>query len=461
MLVFNMVIARVFTQSLFGTYKHINLVMNIFTTVCTFGIPTTISYLYSTYDSYKKNKLINNTIAILGIISIFSSIIIVIFKNPLANLLNNQEILVYINILAIYVAIMIISSFMENLYISSDNSVMLGKIYIGYSIINFIGMIISILIFKSLYVLIFLIVSVEVLRTIIMFIYIKRAEKIYLDIDILMMINQLKFALPLGIVSIIQTINTYIDNLFISNSYTTEQYAAYANAAMDIPFVGIITVSVAAVILPRMSKEYKDTRSFDNVLKIWGDSSKKTAVIMFPIFWIVMLFSVGYIQFIFSEKYIVDSTPIFIIYLLKFPLYCTVYGNILIVLGRQKNVMYNSLIGIILNIILNFIFIRIFGIIGPAISTVLVQYIIVILQLIQISRYSKVSFVKVMPFKELAKIFILPALIAIPVYLISQHVNIQPWIKLVVFGSVIYGGSFFIYYRYNYIDKDILKLIKK
>lgn len=460
MLIFNMIIARVFTENLLGTYKHINLVMNIFSTVCTIGIPTSISCLYGTYDKNKKSKLISNTILLLGGISILSFITIIIFKEQLALILNNSDILLYINILALYVAVMIISSFLENLYISSNQSVLLGKIYILYAITNFIAMILSVVAFNSLHLLIILIVAIEVIRTVVMFAIIKHLENLYINIDINMLKPLLKFSLPLGIVSIVQTINTYIDNLFISNNYPPDKYAAYANAATDIPFVGIITVSVAAVILPIMAKEYKKNNNFKGVLEIWGDSSKKTAVIMFPIFWIAILFSSGYIEFIFSEKYVISSTPIFIIYLLKFPLYCTVYGNVLVVFGKQRYVMYNSIIGIILNSALNLVFIKIFGIIGPAISTVIVQYVVVILQLIQISKHSNVKFMNIMPFKDLFKIFILPSIIAIPIYFLGELLNIPQWIGLIVFGIIIYLGSMLIYYKFKYIDKSVISLVK-
>lgn len=461
MLIFNMVIARLFSENLYGTYKHITLIVNLLTAICTFGIPTTISYYYSTYNKQKRNKLIGNTMIILCLISVVSGMTIILFQGGIANILNNPDLIYYINILAVYVITMIISSFLENLYISAEQSVLLGKIYILYTAANFIAMMITTLIFSSLYLLLIATVSIEVIRTIVMYILIRHKEKISFKIDLSMLMSQLKFAIPLGVVAIVQSINTYIDNIFISNSYTTEQYAAYANAAMDIPFVGIITVSVAAVILPKMSKSYNVDKDFKKVFSIWSDSCKKTAVIMFPIFWIAMLFSVGYIQLIFSQKYVASSTGIFMIYLIKFPLYCTVYGNILIVLGRQKYVMYNSIVGVALNIILNPIFLNIFGMSGPAIPTVIVQYTVVILQLIQISKYSKVKFKDLMPYKDLIKIFMIPAVIAIPMYIVCVIIGIPQWMGLIVGGLVIYIVTLGMYYKLNYIDRDIVEKIKK
>lgn len=461
-LIFNMVIARVFSENLLGTYKHIMLIANMLTAICILGIPTTISYFYNSYSKEEKNKFLGNTIVLLSIISIITSIAIIILKNPLSSILNNHQILDFINLIVIYIDIMVVSSFLENLFISSDNSVGLGKIYILYIICNFIMMIISVTVFKSLYLLIFSMMIIEVIRTIVMYLYIKHKEKFVLKTDLSMMCTQIKFALPLGVVALIQNLNMYIDKIFISNRYEPDKFAAFANAATDIPLVGIVTVSIASVILPKMSQVYRQNKDFNTVLDIWKDSCSKTSVIMFPIFWITMLFSVGYIEFIFSEKYIIESTPIFVIYLMKFPLYCTVFGNILIVLGKQKYIMYNSIVGIILNIILNIVLINIIGMKGPALSTVIVQYIVVYLQLRQISKSTSVPISRLMPYKELLLIFIIPGLIAIPLSIISGILGIPQWISLIVMGGLIYILSIYAYYYFNIIDKEVVKVaIKK
>ena len=461
-LLFNMIISRVFSESLLGTYKHIMLIVNMLTAICILGIPTTISYFYNSYNEEKKNKFLGNTITILSIISVVTSLLILLFREQLALILNNPQILDYINIITVYVFIMILSSFLENLFISTNNAVDLGKIYITYTVSNFIFMIISVLVLKSLYFLIVSTVIIEIIRTIIMYIYIKSKERFTLKIDFSMMKSQIQFSLPLGVVALVQNLNMYIDKLFISNKYQPDQFAAFANAATDIPLVGIVTVSVAAVILPKMSKIYIESKDFDSVLDIWKDSCNKTAIIMFPIFWIVLLFSVGYIEFIFSEKYIIQSTPIFIIYLMKFPLYCTVFGNVLIVLGKQKYVMYNSIVGVVLNIILNIILINIIGMKGPAVATVIVQYLVVYLQLRQIAKNTNISILKLMPYKKLFLIFIIPGIIAIPLSIISNVLGIAQWISLIVMGGIIYVFSFVAYYYFKIIDKESVKgIIKK
>lgn len=458
MLIFNMIIARLFTESLYGTYKQVNLIINLITSICIVGIPTTISYFYISSSKKDKEKLIGNTVIILFAISLITSIFIIIFKDNIGLLLNNNNIVNYIQLIAIQVFIMIISSFLENLYISSKNTVILGKIYLVYTIVNFIVLGYITIFTRNLYVLVLFMVIIEFLRSTIMYFVICRIENLKLRFDYDLLYKQIKFALPLGIVGLVQNLNMYIDNLFISNRFNTEEYAAYANAATDIPLVGIITISIASVALPLMSKNYAENNNKKSILSIWGESCEKTAIIMFPIFWIVLLFAKEYIEFIFSSKYIYGSTPIFVIYLMKFPLYFTVFGNVLIVMRQQKYIMINSIIGIILNIILNIIFLNIFGIIGPAISTVITQYLVVYLQLNRVKKQLNIRFNETLPYKKLFKIFLYPIIIVIPIYMLSKIFVISPSLKLIIFGGAMYIGTMFLFIKIKIINVDNFNL---
>lgn len=458
MLVLNMIIARMFSETMYGTYKQIMLISTLFTTICILGIPTTISYYYVKYDKENRNRLFGNTLLVLGSISVIAAASVVFFREYIVKFFNNPNIVNLVTILAAYIFIMILSSALENFYISSDNTVLLGKIYIIYTVIYFISLLSILLLFKDIYLLILTMFVIEFIRTIFMIYLIIVKEKLNIKCDFYLLKKQLLFALPLGGVGLVQSINSYIDNLFVSNNYTPDKYAAFANAATDIPLVSIVTISVAAVILPKMSKSYSDNMDSEDILNIWGESCKKTGMIMFPIFWILLMFSSGYIEIIFSEKYILDSTPIFIIYLLKFPLYCTVFGNILIVIGKQKYVMYNSLIGVILNVILNQIFIKIFGMKGPAIATVIVQYIVVFLLLNKIGKSTNTDFKRIMPFKELLSIFLVPGIISVPLFVISSVFHIPNYIGIIIFGVIIYGISFVFYYKMKYFN--YLSIIK-
>lgn len=456
-LIFTMLIARNFSFYEFGTYKQLNLVINLSLTFFTLGVPTTISYFYINFNHKQKTQLLSNTIILMLLMSVFQVILIFLFHSKIALILNNENLRNYFSLLSAYLFIMIFSSFIDNIYVSSSRTIILGITYIIYSSIYFLVLFIIILKTKSLMPLLLSMTVLEFIRSIFMLIYILKKEQFQFNINSNLFKEQLYCAIPMGVAMIMQNLGMYIDNIFVSKFFSPVKYALYANGAMDVPLVGIVTISVSTVILPVMSKAYNTENDIVKMLKVWGDSAKNVALIMFPIFWILLMFKRGYILFIFSDRYI-QSIPVFLVYLLKFPLYCTVFGNALIAMKKQNCILYNMIIGIILNVTLNFILIKPFGMLGCAVSAVTAQYIIVLLQLIQISKYTKISIMNLLPYKNLFKIFAIPGIISFIIYLLSKLLSIGYVNGFFVFGLLLFLFSQTVYYKLRLFDNRIYKI---
>lgn len=451
-IIFTFVMARKMPTEVMGVYNAITLVTNLLAVIFIFGFPTTLSYYYKGSHKKQKEELVGNTITILIVISVAMAMILLPFKNLIINATGKPELGNYYIFVLAYSAIMVSFGFLENLYVSADKTSILGKIYVVYIIISFSLNIAAIAIFNSLWLLLQFMFIVEAIRSVFMFITIVKLEKIKPSINSDLLKKQIRFSLPLGVVAIVQNLNMFIDNFFIMSKYNIgDDYAIYSNAAKDIPLVGIITVSIATVLLPSLSQLYKTEKSPDKLLDTWGKACEKTALIMFPIFWILLFFNRGYIIALYSDKFIA-SAPIFVIYLIKFPLYFTVFGNILVAIKKQKYTMYNMIFGITVNIILNYILINTVGFSGPAYANVFVQYLLVFLQIYQISRFLKVPKSKILPYKRLAMILAVPSIISMLAYALSNILHINEVASLFVFGIIIYLGSMLIYNKLNLIN---------
>lgn len=456
LLLFTMIAARILSYNDFGTYKQMLLISNLIFVVLPFGIPTTISYYYNNLNEDKKDNLISNTLMILFFLSFIAVIIILLFQNNIADFFNNSLIREYIFPLSLYIFMMVFGSFLDNLLISSGKTVILGNFSVIYYSIYYTVLAILTYYLKDISLVFYTMFIMEFIRFIILMVIYKRGINFTFRPSITFLKEQLVFSLPLGLGLLVQTLNIYVDKMFISNLYSPEDYAIYANGAMDIPFVGIITVSFATVILPILSKTYNSNNDFKGVISIWEDSIIKTAAFIFPVFFILLTNSLGYISLIFSEKYL-ESNGVFLIYLLKLPLSITIFGNILIVLGKQKYILYNMTIGFVLNVILNFLFIKIFGIKGPAISTALIHLLLIILQLIQISKHSKTKFSELLPFKKLLILFTIPLIPTFITALIKIKLDFGYVVNLFLYGSFIFIFCLLLYIKFNYLN---LKKIK-
>ena len=208
-----------------------------------------------------------------------------------------------------------------------------------------------------------------------------------------------------------------VDKIFISSFFNTEKFAEYANGAMELPFIGIITGSIMAVLMPEFVKLY-DSKNIKAFIKIWDSSIKKVAFIFFPLMCFLFIFSEQFIIIFFSEKYL-ESVNIFRIYLLQLPCKITILGIILLSMNQTSFVLKSTLLYLAFNILLNFIFINALGIIGPAIATIISLYIISFLQLVYISIKFKIKFSQIFPWGILMKLIVISISSGIIIHLIS------------------------------------------
>ena len=98
---------------------------------------------------------------------------------------------------------------------------------------------------------------------------------------------------------------------------------------------------------------------------------------------------------------------------------------------------------------------------GPAISTVITQYFIDYLILRKISKTTKIAITKLLPYKKLLKILVVPSVVVIPVYLLSRIVNLNYLIEFALSGGIIYLLSILIYYKLGYFKIDDIKSLVK
>lgn len=184
------------------------------------------------------------------------------------------------------------------------------------------------------------------------------------------MYEMMKFSIPMGIATMIGTLSVQIDSLFISSMRTPEEFAVYTVGAHELILINVITSSICAAVTPTFRLCIAESRIGD-FISLFLLSMRRMASILAPMMCFFWIWSDEFISFVYSEKYI-DAVWIFRVYLLYFLLRITnVTGQVFTALGMGKYILFRSALTCVLNIILNFIFIKLFGSIGAAVATVL------------------------------------------------------------------------------------------
>jgi O-antigen/teichoic acid export membrane protein len=218
--------------------------------------------------------------------------------------------------------------------------------------------------------------------------------------DLSFLTRLLAYTAPLGMAGIIASVHLMLDKMTVNYWFTVESFAIYSNGATELPFVGIVSSSVAAILAPDFVRFFREGRA-QEALELWKSSIRKTAILIFPLTASVFLYAPDAVTLLYSEKYM-DSVPIFRTYLLLMPLRITVHGALLLAAGRSKVLFVSSIIGLIVACLSLVALLPLWGMLGAAVSIVLSVYVVACTLLVSSARITGQTVWRVFPWKALA-----------------------------------------------------------
>jgi O-antigen/teichoic acid export membrane protein len=213
---------------------------------------------------------------------------------------------------------------------------------------------------------------------------------------------QLAFAVPLGFSAWAGVLNYQVDKVLVALFHSPTMFAKYAAGAFEIPLAGVTSVPVWSVTMSQFSKRFSagDRRGF---LSLWHQSMLKLALVIFGVAAFLMVFAEPAMMILFGTEYIASAQP-FRIYLLFLPLRITLLDQVLASLGETRFVLKSQLASLALNLFLGYVLVRYAGWIGPAISSVLANYLNLALLLFAIRKGLQVSFQALIPWRALGQV---------------------------------------------------------
>ncbi len=254
--------------------------------------------------------------------------------------------------------------------------------------------------------------------------------------DIKNMKEMVKYAVPLGLAGMLGTLMLETNKVIVSAMCSPEEFANYVNGAIEIPFVGIITISISAVILVDMT-QYVHQGERMMALELFKKAAIKSAAILFPVMIFLLVTGKSFIVTLYSEKYLESIVP-FYIYLFILPIRIVIYGSALMALGQSKVILIRSVFDLIVNITLSIILVHFIGYLGAAIATVLTLYFWTTpYNLLKIGKGFQVSPLKTLPFKKLAHILFL-SLIPVPLAMLNLLLSGNAYLFKLLLSALVY-----------------------
>ena len=436
-LVSSMLLSRFRSLTEYGTYSQLLMAINLVCSALMLGLPNSLNYFIAKAESQEeKDKFLSVYYTLSTILSFFTGLVLVISTPLLEVIFDNSLIGKFWYFLALFPWTKIIMSSVENLLISFRKTGTM-MLYRFLNSLALLGIIILVELFDGsfgIYMILYL--AVEGIFTIWVYLLAKfNTEQFKPLLQKSIIKTLLVFSIPLGIASMVGTINVELDKFVIGLFFTTEEMAIYTNASKELP-ITIISSSLTAILLPQIVRLLKEEKK-EEVVVLWGSAITLSFCIICFFAAGCFVFAPEVIRVLYSDKYL-SGTEVFRVYCVVLLLRCTYFGMLLNANGKTKFIFYSSIGSLVLNLGLNFLFYYLFGFIGPAIATFVSTGIMQLLQLIYSSKIVKIKFKNIFPWGNMLKILVINGVLGIAFYFAHYYLGkvIEPIVSAILLGII-------------------------
>ncbi len=181
----------------------------------------------------------------------------------------------------------------------------------------------------------------------------------------------IRSALPLALIAGLQVISTYTDIVMLGFLRSDEEVGIYRVVAQNGLLVAFVMQTIGMIVAPHFARLYTKKDSL-RLQKIVTSSTQIIFLISIPMALIFSIWGIEILRFLFGEEYTSGHTALTILSIgfLIFNAFGLV-GLLLQMTGHEKDTVIGLSCSAILNIILNFFLIPLYGINGAAIATVI------------------------------------------------------------------------------------------
>jgi O-antigen/teichoic acid export membrane protein len=228
----------------------------------------------------------------------------------------------------------------------------------------------------------------------------------------------LKAGIPIGAYYVTLNLYNYIDTVMISVMRNSEEVGWYSASYKVYEGLLIIPVIIGTVMLPRLSSsKSKDGTIFkEMVTQGW----KYSLILALLVTSIGVPLSYNFTDLFYGKQYMESAIALqVLLYGVAFAYMVNFLQTVMISTDRQKALVTIAILGLLLNVMLNYVAIQVYGYVGAAVVTVIVEALVFVL----LSYYIISASVGASLIYQLLKVIVCWLLPAIPVMLISFDIS--------------------------------------
>lgn len=211
-----------------------------------------------------------------------------------------------------------ISSFLEVVAVANQEPRAATAFIVLAQFTKMLFMVSAVLVFASVEAFLLAAAAQGILQTVALIAYLhSRFPRFWTAFDARFLMKQAKYAVPLGLVGLLWTVQTDIHFYFVGMQFSTAEFAVYAYGCFQLPLVWMLADSINSVLIPRMSRLAQEGDRTE-IVRLLGRSTHKLALVYFPLSAYLTVMADLFIGTLFTESYSA-AVPVFLINLTLLP----------------------------------------------------------------------------------------------------------------------------------------------
>jgi len=433
-----LVLARVFDQAGFGTYKQVFLLLGTLAVIAQLGMAESLLYFLPS-AAQRGGRYVLNALLVLGCSGLMCLALFFLSGPLLARWLGNASLVGLSGLLGVYVLLTLPAAVLEIVMTARKRYAAAGAAYGLSDLFRAVALVAPAIVTGRLEWLLAGAAAFAAVRLGATLLYLRREFGTELKPDTVLLREQLAYALPFQLGGALWILVLNLHYYLVASFVDPATFAIYAVGCLQIPLVELLFTPAKNVMMVRM-REAIMARRPEAAITIWQDTARKLALFFFPLVGLVLVTAHELIPFLFTARY-AASVPIFMIWstiILIVPLQADgvlgVYAD-----TRFLAVLYG--IQLLLNAGLVASLIRPFGLVGAVMATGLAMCLGKSFVLLRAKRLMGATFAELLPWRSLAEVLSATAVSALVTLEVNAHLAAAP-LPLMVMDAAVYVAMY-------------------
>ena len=427
------VLARIFGQSEFGTYKQLFLVYSTLYSVAQMGMAESLFYFLPAAPPLGGRYALN-AMLVLGLAGTVCLAVLWGAQAAIAHWLNNAALAGYLPLIGIYLLLMLASAVLEIVMTARKRHFHASVAYALTDLSRAVLLLVPALWFGQLEWLLVGTIVFASLRLGATLIYLHREYHGDLAPDTGLAKTQLAYAVPFSIYVLIEVVQTNLHMYAVSYRFDAATFAIYAVGCLSIPLVDFVTSSAGNVMMVRMREHLLDGAN-RSVLAIWCDTTRKLALVFAPLVGGLLVVAHELIVGLFTSRY-ESSVPVFMVWTLTILFTTLLTDSVLRVYSQIRFLATLGLVKLALLALTISTFLTVFGLPGAVLAVLLTIVATKAMALARIRAVMQCRLAEFLPWRSLAAILAIAAAATLPALAVKSALSIPDLPLLLISGAV-------------------------